>query len=95
MRYTPLVGTKPWFGPRGRGGWGWSPITWQGWLSIVLVFAAIISIPTTTESVGLRLAGSLIVTAAAVLLAVLKGTSPGGPKRKAEFERWRTSTRRP
>jgi uncharacterized membrane protein len=32
---------KPWFG-RKRVGVGWSPRTWQGWLVIVLVVAAIV-----------------------------------------------------
>lgn len=33
---------KLWF-KRRRYGWGWTPVTWQGWLSIALFIAALIS----------------------------------------------------
>lgn len=30
---------KPWFGPR-KFGFGWTPVTWQGWVvTVVLTFA--------------------------------------------------------
>jgi hypothetical protein len=29
------ITTKPWFGPK-RFGWGWTPITWEGWLSVLV-----------------------------------------------------------
>ena len=36
-----VAGKKPWFG-RKRSGIGWSPASWQGWLVIALVVAAIV-----------------------------------------------------
>lgn len=32
------MSTKHWFG-RKRYGWGWTPITWQGWLSLAVFIA--------------------------------------------------------
>ena len=36
-----VAGKKPWFGPK-RTGFGWRPTSWQGWLIIALVVAAIV-----------------------------------------------------
>ncbi len=58
MRTTPLIGRKPWFGPR-RSGWGLAPISWEGWA----------------------------LTGAFVVLAFLKGTSPGGAKARRALKR--------
>jgi hypothetical protein len=30
----------PWFGPK-RIGWGWRPVTWQGWLITVAIPVAV------------------------------------------------------
>ena len=71
---------KPWFGPRILG-WGWRPLTWQGWLiSLVFVLAIVV------EATQLRSAGSGPVGAALVatlalfaLVCYLTGGRPGGP----------------
>jgi len=34
---------KPWFGPN-RSGPGWHPTSWQGWLIIAVLVAAIITV---------------------------------------------------
>jgi hypothetical protein len=60
VRTTPLIGEKPWFGPR-RAGWGFAPVSWEGW-AVIAVFVAI---------------------------AIAKGTSPGGRRARAAFERER------
>lgn len=39
MRHEPIVGTKVWFGPKTWGGWGWQPVTWEGWLSTIVLVA--------------------------------------------------------
>jgi hypothetical protein len=33
---------KPWFGPK-QVGWGWTPISWEGWLATALCVVAVIA----------------------------------------------------
>lgn len=86
MRVKPLIGEQPWFGPR-RGGWGWSPVTWQGWAVIAFVLVAVLG--ATVARNGIALAGSVAVLPLLMLLIVLKGTSPGGPAAWKTFQRFR------
>jgi hypothetical protein len=67
---------NPWFGPRRLPGWGWTPITWQGWavsgvflVSIVVCGEFIHGIPKAIVLPGLVV----------LLLAIcfLTGTRPG------------------
>lgn len=69
---------KPWFGPKRVTGWGWSPVSWQGWavsgVFLVLVAVSLIAWP--------GAAGSLVVVGLVVVLvlvALLTGDPPGGP----------------
>lgn len=40
MKYNPKRDDKLWFRAK-YFGWGWFPITWQGWLTLLLYVAAI------------------------------------------------------
>ncbi|MEY2474512.1 MAG: hypothetical protein QOK28_3841 [Actinomycetota bacterium] len=73
MRIKPILGTKLWFEPRGWGGWGWTPVSWEGW-AVVAAFVA-------ASLVLSAVAPWSVVVLVGVLVAVcwLKGTSPGGP----------------
>jgi hypothetical protein len=75
---------KLWF-KRRRYGWGWTPVTWQGWLSTVILLAVILASaftlpmqphePTTGQIIlFLMYAGSAIL----ILLGIsfMKGPSP-------------------
>ncbi|QDQ97009.1 hypothetical protein [Tomitella fengzijianii] len=62
MRFT----RQPWFGPKRGVGWGWRPVTWQGWL-IVAVFIALV------VASGLVFAGATAFVAVVVLVVVLIG----------------------
>ena len=84
---TPLVGSKPWFGPRGLG-WGWEPISWEGWISSLCVLAGAFW-PGRGGDVAMKAAKPVAVCALLLVLCLLKGTSPGGPKTKAEYDRRR------
>ena len=91
-RMTPLRGTKAWFGPR-RMGWGWEPVSWEGWLSTSVALVLII-VPVawaaTEGTEDLRLAAWIVgVAAALVLISRAKGTSPGGPSLRRQFDRTR------
>ena len=68
---------SPWFGPRTSGGWGWTPITWQGWtvtvgFSVTVVAVALIPGLRYRFAIIAALAVGLIVTCA------VTGTKPGG-----------------
>ncbi len=81
MRTTPLVGTKPWFGPR-RFGWGLSPISIEGWVATVAALGLTIAIARKPSDHGLvRRLPSLCLVA----VALATGTAPGGPRQRAAF----------
>jgi hypothetical protein len=87
VRLKPLVGDEPWFGPR-RAGWGWSPITWQGWVMTVGVLVAVVAGVVAQE--GALLAFGIALVPVLIVVSVLKGTSPGGPAAWRQLQRVRS-----
>ena len=79
MRTHPLMGKKPWFAPR-RFGWGLDPVSAEGWA----VVAAGVGLSAVGRWRGHRGLGRLLGLAV-VLIAVLKGTSPGGPRARQAY----------
>jgi hypothetical protein len=82
VRTKPLIGRKVWFGPR-RLGWGLSPVTAEGWAVLVIGAAAAVllfSIDRHYRWLG------MIAVAVTIIIAFLKGTSPGGPGAWEEFQ---------
>jgi hypothetical protein len=80
VRTKPVLGRKLWFGPRGWGGWGWEPVSSEGWATIAVFVAATIVIAAVmngSEEFGTIF---LLLVGALVVVCWLKGTSPGGPK---------------
>ncbi len=77
MRLTPLVGTKVWFGPR-RLGWGLEPVSVEGWAATAVLLVVGWK---ARRSLNQPMAWALVT--AYVVLAVLKGTAPGGPRARA------------
>lgn len=97
-RLTPRRGMKVWFGPRGWGGWGWEPVSWEGWATMIAATALIV-VPSWRAEV--RGSGEMwtllwcaIVVAALLAICRAKGTSPGGPRLKEEYERTRDASSR-
>ncbi len=82
MRFTPLVGTKAWFGPR-RFGWGWDPVSWEGW-AVLGAFVAV-SVVSSLADTTAALAVMIVATVAVLASVVAKGTSPGGPSKRDRF----------
>jgi hypothetical protein len=82
MRTKPLLGRKAWFGPR-RLGWGLAPVTYEGWVATAVAVGVV---------VGLAVTGhghhwvALPVVILLLVIAFLKGTSPGGPRAWEEFQ---------
>ncbi len=67
----------PWFGPKTGLGWGWAPVTWQGWALTVVLVAAVLALSMPGEPRGRGLI-SLGLVGAYMVVVVLTGTKPGG-----------------
>jgi hypothetical protein len=72
-----MITKYPWFGPKHGFGWGWTPITWEGW-AVTAIFCVVIagsflifgqSIKTIWVTLG--------AAAGLVLVCQLTGTAPG------------------
>jgi hypothetical protein len=81
MRMTPIIGQKAWFGPR-RVGWGLAPISLEGW-ALTAVFAVLTSV---AKKKRLARQPMQIMLGSFSVLVALKGTSPGGPRRRRAFD---------
>ncbi|NLT35133.1 MAG: hypothetical protein GXX83_04480 [Gaiellales bacterium] len=71
----PSITRKPWFGPR-RLGWGWTPITWQGWVVSLVLLAAILAAAWLLTS-ALRTAVIILLVVALLLVSYLTSGPPG------------------
>jgi len=65
---------RQWFGPK-RFGWGWSPVTWQGWVVVVAYVATLI----TVAAVASRLTVLVVAVVATVLLFGVMALTGGRP----------------
>ena len=89
MRTSPLVGKKVWFGPR-RFGWGWSPVSSEGWIVTALSLGAILGGTVLKEEHPVaHLVGSIAIVVLLLCICVAKGTPPGGPAAHSEFSKAR------
>lgn len=87
VRTKPLIGDKPWFGPR-RFGWGWTAVSWQGW--VVVGVTVLLTVPTRAFLPdGTRVSLTLVTVAVALAIALVKGSSPGGDEDADKFDRLR------
>lgn len=68
-----------WFGPK-RIGWGWRPVSWQGW-AVALLFLALIIIDVNVlhGSKDLRIGGAIVLVLGLLLITRLTGSRSGGP----------------
>jgi len=81
VRTTPIIGEKPWFGPR-RLGWGLAPISLEGW-ALTALFAVITGV---AKRKGLPRQPMQVLLGSFSVIVALKGTSPGGPRRRRIFD---------
>jgi hypothetical protein len=72
---VPPLSRKPWFGPR-RFGWGWSPITWEGWVVSLIFIAAIVAAGLLLSSTR-RTVVIILLVVALVLVSYLTSGPPG------------------
>ena len=71
----PPLTRKPWFGPR-RFGWGWTPITWEGWAATLVFIAAIVAAGSLLFSTA-RTVVIVVLVALLILLSYLTSGPPG------------------
>ena len=76
------ITSTAWFGPKRRVGWGWTPVSWQGW-SVTAVWTAIVVavsfVLAVREAIFAMLAFDAVAIAVLLLIATLTGDPPGGP----------------
>ena len=68
-----------WFGPK-RWGWGWSPVSWQGWV-VTVAFAAVGQILRNVLPPRRAALMALAMVAAFLGVVVLTGDPPGSRRR--------------
>lgn len=69
---------ESWFGPKSYVGWGWRPLTWQGWL-VTLGFVILV-IGALRISPGTRVLDVVAALLVFCLVVLLTGDPPGGPR---------------
>jgi len=77
-----MLGRKAWFGPR-RFGWGLVPVAPEGWVVVAVAVALALGLGVASKSTRWAV---LPVVAVLIIVMFLKGTSPGGPRARDEFE---------
>ncbi len=73
----PRLTKSPWFGPRRFPGWGWAPVSWQGWLVTGVFIAALAACAIFVHGVVLKTIGELVLIALLLAVSLLTGTKPG------------------
>lgn len=76
---TSVLFGAEWFGPRDPG-WGWTPVTWQGWVVVVIALALVVALGQRGPArLGdARTLGLVLVTVVAFVgVIALTGTPPG------------------
>lgn len=71
-----MITKHPWFGPK-RIGWGWRPVSWEGWFVTVLIVVAVIAASIAFGSSSMTIYVSLAAVAMLIVVCVLTGTPPG------------------
>lgn len=72
-----MITKNPWFGPKRGIGWGWTPVSWQGWLVSALFVAVVVWASIAFRGTAMTIYVSLAAVAALVVVCLLTGTRPG------------------
>jgi hypothetical protein len=78
----PKLTKKPWFGPK-RWGWGWRPISWQGWLVVLIYVGAVALIASVVNKLGQTKFFVAIIIISIILMVVTRLT--GGKPEPESF----------
>jgi hypothetical protein len=71
-----MITKHPWFGPK-RFGWGWRPVSWEGWLATFLCVTIVIAVNVTLGRTPTAAYASLAAVAALLVVCIFTGTPPG------------------
>ena len=71
-----MLTKHPWFGPK-RIGWGWRPVSWEGWLATALCAAAVIASGIVFNGTATFVYVTLAAVTALLVVCLLTGTRPG------------------
>lgn len=72
-----MITKYPWFGPKRSFGWGWTPITWEGWALTALMLIAVLGAFLVFGRSPAATYITIGVTAVFLVLVILTGTAPG------------------
>ncbi len=76
----PLV-KEPWFCPRRLPGYGWAPVTWQGWLVTIVFVVAIFACAFLLPGVAPKVGAEIVLIALLLAVCLVTGTRPGSGTR--------------
>jgi hypothetical protein len=72
-----MITKHPWFGPKKTFGWGWTPVTWEGWfvtaICASIVIGAFLAFGYSAAAIYLTIGA----VGALVAICLLTGTAPG------------------
>ena len=74
-----MITKRPWFGPKQKLGWGWTPVSWEGWAATIVCIAVVVAAQLyfgPSLEAGLWAIGSVF---ALLVVCYLTGGKPGGP----------------
>jgi hypothetical protein len=74
---TKMITKYPWFGPKQGFGWGWTPITWEGWTVTGLSMAAVVAAYLIFGPTPIAIYVALGSVCAMGVTCLLTGTPPG------------------
>ena len=70
------VTAKPWFGPKRYLGWGWTPVSWEGWVAIGIFCVLLLAVVILWQGVA-SVIGVTVLVVALLGVCLLTGDPPG------------------
>ena len=71
-----MITKHPWFGPKTGMGWGWTPVSWEGWLVTGLCLAVFLGAYFVFGRAPMTTYVMLGSVAALIIACLLTGTAP-------------------
>ena len=71
-----MITKHPWFGPK-RIGWGWRPISWEGWAATAIFAAIVIAAGIVFHGSSTFIYVTVASVAALLVVCLFTGTRPG------------------
>jgi hypothetical protein len=71
-----MITKHPWFGPK-RIGWGWRPVSWEGWAATAIFAVVVIAAGIAFHGTPIFVYVTMASVAALLVACLLTGTRPG------------------